>query len=153
MRTKGDNLPNWNGTTSNWGNYKSDLNLYQQYRGWYIHMQTKLSKSQFLMIIYLTTSQLSPSCPQLDTHQHTVFSFRSYPYVSMIIQDYLMIEIWTLYPESRIITRISILDLPSEFVHQLVTAPLLIFHINRSRRVVSSRASKMCITFKDWYCL
>jgi len=41
------------------------------------------------------------------------------------------ILIWIFNPESRIITRISILDLPSRVVHQLVISPLPDLRLNR----------------------
>jgi len=76
---------------------------------------------------------------------------------SGIILDHSIILLWIFDPESRIITRISVLDQPSRLVHQLVTSPLPDLHINRSTTVVWPTTNKMCIMFGsigfwDLYC-
>jgi len=70
-----------------------------------------------------------------------------YRYSSGIILDHSIILIWIFDPESRIITRISLLDQPSRLVHQLVTIPLPDLHINRSITEILSMANTMCIIF------
>ena len=80
-----------------------------------------------------------------------------YRYISGIILDHSMILIWIFDPESRIITRISVLDLLSILVHQLVISPLPDLHINRSTTAIWPTANMMCMILGsmglwDLYC-
>ena len=62
--------------------------------------------------------------------------------------DYLVILISILDQESRIITRICVLHLPSRLVHQLVTSPLPDLHINGPIAAIKPLANKMCMIFR-----
>ena len=68
-----------------------------------------------------------------------------YRYISRIILDHSIIQIWIFNPESRNITRISDLNLPSRLVQKLVTSPLPDLRINRPTTVILRSTSKMCI--------
>jgi len=69
-------------------------------------------------IFKLTRLQPRMASPSL------VLSYWCYSNISGIIQNHLMIHILILNLVSRIITRISLLDLPSGYVHLLVIHPL-----------------------------
>jgi hypothetical protein len=68
-----------------------------------------------------------------------------FSYISRILLDHLIIQIWILDLESRIISWISVLNIHSILVHQLVTSPLSDIDINRSITVTRRRARMMCI--------
>jgi len=70
-----------------------------------------------------------------------------YRCISGIILDHSINLRWTFDLESQIITRISVLDLPSRLVYQFVTSPLPDLHIDRSTTAIWPTAKKMCIIF------
>jgi len=72
---------------------------------------------------------------------------RCYSYISGIIQDHSMIHVWMIDPESRTVTRIAILDLPSGFLHLLVISQLPDLCNNWSMTPVKPSSNKMCIIF------
>jgi len=71
-----------------------------------------------------------------------------YRNISGIILDHSIFLLWLLDQESRIITRISVFNLPSRIVHQLLTSPSLDLHSNRSMSAIRRSAGKMCIIFR-----
>jgi len=71
-----------------------------------------------------------------------------YRYISGIILDHSIILIWILHLELQVITRISILDLPSRYVYRLVTLILPDVHIIGSMTANSPSPSKMYIMFR-----
>jgi len=70
-----------------------------------------------------------------------------YRCISGIILDHSINLRWIFDPESQIITRISVLDLPSRLVYQFVISPLPDLHIDRSTTAIWPTANKMCIIF------
>jgi len=78
-----------------------------------------------------------------------VLHLSCYRYTSEIILDHFLMLRWILDPESSIITRISLLDLPRRLVHQIVTSPLPDHHINRSITAIRPTTRKMCIILRS----
>jgi len=66
LTNQGYDWPDWVVKTSYRRNYTLDRKLYLLYLGWYIISHTKISKSQFLMMICPISSYLS--CRQLYHH-------------------------------------------------------------------------------------
>ena len=71
MRNRGCNLPDWVGKTSYWCFYMPDRVWYLLFRDDKSTLTRKSLKSLFLMMIWLVSSQLSPSRPQLYHHLRT----------------------------------------------------------------------------------
>jgi len=71
MRNEGYDLLDCVGKTSYWCVDKSDRDSYLSYRGWYVDSHTKFSKSQFPFMICSSSSNISPSYPQLYLHLRT----------------------------------------------------------------------------------
>jgi len=65
------NSPDWVWKTSYRCYYPPDWDSYLLYGGWSIDSHTKFSKSQFLLMISLISSDLSLSCAQLYHHLRT----------------------------------------------------------------------------------
>jgi len=118
------------------GNWAFNIGDASQSRSW-----PRLVKTRWNVDWIVSDIQILPS--------HVVLRLWCYRYISGSLLDHLIMLIWILNLVSRIITRISVWDLPYRLVHQLVTSPLPDRCINRSTTAIRPSTSQMCIIFRS----